>query len=76
MPRKPRVVAAGVPHHVTQRGNNRQDIFLVDQDRQFYLAALAANSHRYGLHVVGYCLMTVSITRTPRGNGKREQNGR
>jgi putative transposase len=56
MPRTPRVVAAGVPHHVTQRGNNRQDIFLVDQDRQFYLAALAANSHRYGLHVVGYCL--------------------
>ena len=58
MPRKPRVVAAGVPHHVTQRGNHRQDIFLVDEDRRFYLAALAANSQRYGLRVVGYCLMT------------------
>ena len=58
MPRKPRVVAAGVPHHVTQRGNNRQDIFLIDEDRRFYLAALAANSRRHGLRVVGYCLMT------------------
>jgi REP-associated tyrosine transposase len=58
MPRKPRVVAAGVPHHVTQRGNNRQDIFLVDEDRRFYWAALTANSRRHGLRVVGYCLRT------------------
>ena len=58
MPRKPRVVAAGVPRHVTQRGNNRQVIFLIDDDRRFYLAALAANSQRYGLRVVGYCLRT------------------
>ena len=46
------------PHHVTQRGNHRQDIFLVDEDRRFYLAALAANSQRYGLRLVGYCWMT------------------
>jgi putative transposase len=56
MPRKPRVVAAGVPHHVTQRGNNRQDIFLVDEDRRGYLAALAANRERYGLRLLGYYL--------------------
>lgn len=28
MPRVARVVVAGMAHHVTQRGNNRQDIFL------------------------------------------------
>ena len=40
MPRAARVVAAGAPHHITQRGNNRQDVFLVDEDRRFYLEAL------------------------------------
>jgi hypothetical protein len=33
MARMARVVAVGVPHHVTQRGNNRQDVFLQDEDR-------------------------------------------
>ena len=37
MARMARVVAAGVPHHITQRGNNRQDVFLLDDDRRFYL---------------------------------------
>jgi len=30
MPRQSRVVAVGVPHHITQRGNNRQDVLLLD----------------------------------------------
>lgn len=62
MPRAARVVGAGAPHHitqlVTQRGNNRQDVFLTDEDRRFYLAALGENSLRYGLRILGYCLMT------------------
>ncbi len=33
MPRSARVVAAGSPHHITQRGNNPQDVFLADEDR-------------------------------------------
>ena len=58
MPRQARVVAVGVPHHVTQRGNNRQDIFLLDEDRQFYLETLTGCCRRYRLTVLGYCLMT------------------
>jgi hypothetical protein len=42
-----------VPHHVTQRGNHRQDIFLLDEDCRFYLAALADNRQRHGLRVLG-----------------------
>lgn len=61
MPRQARVVAVGVPHHVTQRGNNRQDIFLLDEDRRFYLQTLAAFSQRYRLTLLGYCLMTNHI---------------
>jgi putative transposase len=57
MPRKARVVIAGVPHHITQRGNNRQDVFLHDKDRQAYLEILAEECRRYRVAVLGYCLM-------------------
>ncbi len=52
-----RVVAAGVPHHITQRGNNRQDVFLLDDDRRFYLETLRERSQRHGVTLLGYCLM-------------------
>ena len=58
MPRIARVVVPGVLHHVTQRGNNRQDVFLTDGDREFYLGLLRKRSVQYGLEVLGYCLMT------------------
>jgi putative transposase len=50
-------VVPGVLHHVTQRGNNRQDVFLTDGDREFYLGLLRKRSGQYGLEVLGYCLM-------------------
>jgi len=38
MARMVRVVAAGVPHHVTQRGNRRQKVFFCDADCETYLS--------------------------------------
>jgi hypothetical protein len=58
MLRAARVVAAGGPHHITQRGNNRQDAFLSKEDRRFNLDALRENSGRYGPRILGYCLTT------------------
>jgi len=58
MPRIARAVGPGAPHHVTQRGNNRQDVFFVDDDRRAYLELLKHRSQAYGLDVLGYCLMT------------------
>lgn len=58
MPRIARTVIPGVSYHLTQRGNNRQDVFFVDDDRRRYLELLAENAERYGLTVRGYCLMT------------------
>jgi len=58
MPRLARTVATGFAHHITQRGNNRQAIFFVDDDWQIYLDYLKQNSDKYGLEVFGYCLMT------------------
>ena len=60
MPRVARIVVPEVAHHVTQRGNNRQDVFFVDDDRREYLALLKQQAHRHGLTVLGYCLMTKS----------------
>ena len=57
MPRSARVVIPGCPHHITQRGNNRQPVFFVDVDRSFYLATLREQSEKYGLGVDAYCLM-------------------
>jgi len=61
MARKARVVAAGVPHHVTQRGNNRQNVFLSDDERPYYLTVLRDRSRQAGPRLLGYCLMTDHI---------------
>jgi len=66
MPRSARVVIPGCPHHVTQRGNNRQDVFFTDADREVYLRILAEQCERFGLSVEGYCLMTNHVHRTTR----------
>ncbi len=42
MPRRARLVLAGVPVHVIQRGNNRQACFFAEAGYQFYLECLAA----------------------------------
>ena len=34
MPRIARIVIPDVPYHVTQRGNNREDVFFGDDDRR------------------------------------------
>ena len=61
MPRLARTVATGFAHHITQRGNNRQAIFFVDDDRLVYLDYLKQNSDKYSLELFGYCLMTNHI---------------
>ena len=58
MPRVARIVIPGLEHHVTQRGNNRQDIFFVDDDRRVYLALLKENCAKHGLILISYCLMS------------------
>ncbi|MFH1615605.1 MAG: transposase [Planctomycetota bacterium] len=58
MPRLARTVATGYAHHITQRGNNLQDVFFVDDDRLVYLDYLKQHADKYRLEVLGYCLMT------------------
>lgn len=58
MARVARIVVPGACHHVTQRGNNHQDVFFVDDDRRVYLELLHNQAERFGFRVEGYCLMT------------------
>lgn len=61
MPRLPRTVFAGLPHHVTQRGNRREPIFFSDDDRQTYLSWLKEYADKHQVEVLAYCLMTNHI---------------
>jgi putative transposase len=58
MGRLARVVAVDVPHHLTQRGNDRRFILDCEADRATYLSLLRENIDLYGLSVMGYCLMS------------------
>ena len=57
MARLARVVAAGYPHHVTQRGARRQTTFFNDQDYAAYLDLLRRHCRQADLAVWAYCLM-------------------
>ena len=57
MARLARAVAAGVPHHVTQRGNRRQPTFFGDADYAADRDMLAAACRRHGVAVWAWCLM-------------------
>lgn len=57
MPRMARIVAVGYPHHITQRGNNKQDVFFDSSDYTHYLKWLEEFTGKYKLSILAYCLM-------------------
>lgn len=70
MPRIARIVGIGNPHHIIQRGNNRQTIFFADGDRYRYLELLKESSIKYSCKIHAYCLMEnhVHILSVPQYN--------
>ncbi len=83
MARLPRLILAGQAHHILQRGNNRQAVFLDDVDRQAYLDALreatrlhAVRVHAYGLqdghvHLLATPQETAGLARAMQTLGRR-----
>jgi len=57
MARLARVVAPGFPHHITQRGNRRQETFPSDNDYRTYITLMAEWCQRCGVEIWAYCLM-------------------
>ena len=57
MPRLRRVVAPSIPHHVTQRGNRRQQTFFEESDFRSYERSLRRWCDEFGVSIWAYCLM-------------------
>ncbi|HEY3813085.1 MAG TPA: transposase [Caulobacteraceae bacterium] len=58
---------ARIPHHVTQRGNNRAPIFFKEGDHHVYRHMLRQQADLNGVEVWAYCLMPnhVHLVMTP-----------
>ena len=56
--RRARLLFAGVPQHLIQRGNNRQATFFADEDYVSYLDWLLEAVKKYDCRIYAYVLMT------------------
>ena len=78
MARLARVVAPGLPHHVTQRGNRRLQTFFSDEDYQWYVDLMAQFCKAEQVEIWAYCLMPnhVHLIAVPQsGDGLRRAIG-
>jgi REP element-mobilizing transposase RayT len=57
MGRPKRIQYPGACYYLTLSGNNRQNVFISNQDRRHFLHLLRSRKARYGLKVYAYCLM-------------------
>ncbi len=57
MPRRARVIIPKVAHHIIQRGNNRQNILIEEEDFSNYCYWINKYSKQYKVNVLAYCLM-------------------
>lgn len=58
MARLPRLTVPGYPHHIIQRGNNRQAIFSSAADYRMLLSLLDENAQKFGVALHAYVLMS------------------
>ena len=61
MARIARIVVPGMPHHITQRGNRRQESFFKEDDYREYISLMSESCRIYGVEIWAYCLMTNHI---------------
>lgn len=58
MARLPRLTVPGYPHHIIQRGNNRQAIFAADADYELLLSLFDEHARQQGVAIHAYVLMS------------------
>ncbi|MCP3892039.1 MAG: transposase [Desulfobulbaceae bacterium] len=58
MARQARVILPNTPHHIMQRGHNRQVVFASDEDFQYYRENLQLFKDEFCCKIYSYCLMT------------------
>ena len=71
MARIARVVALGYPHHITPRGNRRQQVFFCAEDYLAFLDLMAQWCRKYQVEIWCYCLMPnhVHLVAVPQSEG-------
>ncbi len=57
MARIARIVGAGYPHHIVERGNNRERVFVKPKHYEKYLSFLMKYSEEKQAAILAYCLM-------------------
>jgi putative transposase len=57
MPRLARVVLPGFPHYITQRARSGETLFHSSDDYRAYLDRIVTKAARYGVRLLGYCLL-------------------
>ena len=65
MPALARAVIPGEPHHVTQRGNRRQQTFFCDEDYEAYIELMAEWCEREGVARNPQTSMSKPVQRVP-----------
>jgi putative transposase len=74
MARPLRIEFPGAHYHVMNRGNARNDIFLIDGDYEIFLVVLEESAKLFGVEILSFCLMTNHyhlLIHTPKGNLSR-----
>ncbi len=57
MSRIARIIIPGWPYHVVHRGNNKQPIFLDEEDKQRYIRLVRIYKKKWDCKILGYSLM-------------------
>lgn len=76
MLRRARIILANTPHHIVQRGHNRQTVFVEKADYDYYLDTLKEWKRELNVSVYGYCLMTNHVHRISNPNNEPENLGK
>ncbi len=72
MSRIARIIAPDYPHHITQRGNRRQQTFFCDDDYLVYIDLMAQWCRHNKVDIWAWCLMLnhvhlIAVPQTPEG---------
>ena len=59
MARLPRLTVPGYPHHIIQRGNNRQAIFAANADYEALLGLIEDHARKSGIAIHAFVLMSI-----------------
>lgn len=55
MPRQARIILPNAPHHIMQKGHNREAVFSSGDDFEYYRENLIEFKKEFGCKIYAYC---------------------